>query len=93
MGPRRKWSRKRIELCVCQKTWVLGPIRPPTGCFLEVNFRIWKRGRWEAEQGTQASNGDASTLGEETKSASNVPSGKSTDEEEEVCLCMEFELI
>ncbi|ELV12938.1 REST corepressor 3, partial [Tupaia chinensis] len=38
---------------------------------------------WEAEQGTQASNGDASTLGEETKSASNVPSGKSTDEEEE----------
>lgn len=48
---------------------------------------------WEAEQGTQASNGDASTLGEETKSASNVPSGKSTDEEEEVCLCMEFELI
>lgn len=48
---------------------------------------------WEAEQGTQASNGDASTLGEETKSASNVPSGKSTDEEEEVCLRMEFELI
>ncbi|XP_058525132.1 REST corepressor 3 isoform X4 [Ochotona princeps] len=38
---------------------------------------------WEAEQGTQASNGDASALGEETKSASNVPSGKSTDEEEE----------
>lgn len=38
---------------------------------------------WEAEQGTQASNGDASTLGEETKIASNVPSGKSTDEEEE----------
>ncbi|ERE72664.1 REST corepressor 3-like protein [Cricetulus griseus] len=38
---------------------------------------------WEAEQGTQASNGDASALGEETKIASNVPSGKSTDEEEE----------
>ncbi|KAK2090711.1 REST corepressor 3 [Saguinus oedipus] len=38
---------------------------------------------WEAEQGTQASNGDASTLGEETKSASNVPSGKSTDVKEE----------
>ncbi|EHB10217.1 REST corepressor 3 [Heterocephalus glaber] len=38
---------------------------------------------WEAEQGSQASNGDASTLGEETKSASKVLSGKSTDEEEE----------
>uniref|UniRef100_A0A8C5KLB1 REST corepressor 3 n=1 Tax=Jaculus jaculus TaxID=51337 RepID=A0A8C5KLB1_JACJA len=38
---------------------------------------------WEAEQGTQAANGDAPTLGEETKSASNEPSGKSTDEEEE----------
>ncbi|GAB1285899.1 REST corepressor 3 [Apodemus speciosus] len=38
---------------------------------------------WEAEQGTQASNADTSALGEETKSASNVPSGKSTDEEEE----------
>ncbi|XP_041491146.1 REST corepressor 3 isoform X2 [Microtus oregoni] len=33
---------------------------------------------WEAEQGTQAS-----ALGEETESASKVPSGKSTDEEEE----------
>lgn len=42
---------------------------------------------WEAEQGTQAS-----ALGEETESASKVPSGKSTDEEEEVCLCLEFEL-
>uniref|UniRef100_A0A7N4NXK1 REST corepressor 3 n=1 Tax=Sarcophilus harrisii TaxID=9305 RepID=A0A7N4NXK1_SARHA len=48
---------------------------------------------WEAEQGTQASNGDASTLGEETKGASNGPSGKSTDEEEEVCLSMRSELI
>lgn len=48
---------------------------------------------WEAEQGTQASNADTSALGEETKSASNVPSGKSTDEEEEVCLCLELELI
>nr|XP_021493894.1 REST corepressor 3 isoform X2 [Meriones unguiculatus] len=38
---------------------------------------------WEAEQGTQASNADASALGEETESASHVPSGKSTDEEEE----------
>uniref|UniRef100_A0A8C0JD77 REST corepressor 3 n=1 Tax=Chelonoidis abingdonii TaxID=106734 RepID=A0A8C0JD77_CHEAB len=40
---------------------------------------------WEAEQGTLASNGDASTLGEDTKNTSNVPSGKSTDEDEEVC--------
>ncbi|XP_029449131.1 REST corepressor 3 isoform X3 [Rhinatrema bivittatum] len=38
---------------------------------------------WEAEQGTQASNGDSSTLGEDSKNASNVPSGKSTDEEDE----------
>lgn len=38
---------------------------------------------WEAEQGTQASNADASALGEETQSASKVPSGKSTDEEAE----------
>ncbi|XP_043367726.1 REST corepressor 3 isoform X2 [Dermochelys coriacea] len=38
---------------------------------------------WEAEQGTLASNGDASTLGEDTKNTSNVPSGKSTDEEDE----------
>ncbi|NXU05174.1 RCOR3 protein, partial [Buphagus erythrorhynchus] len=38
---------------------------------------------WEAEQGTLASNGDASALGEDTKNASNVPSGKSTDEEDE----------
>lgn len=48
---------------------------------------------WEAEQGTQASNADASALGEETQSASKVPSGKSTDEEAEVCLCLESELI
>ncbi|KFO65176.1 REST corepressor 3, partial [Corvus brachyrhynchos] len=39
---------------------------------------------WEAEQGTLASNGDASALGEDTKNTSNVPSGKSTDEEDEV---------
>ncbi|XP_061331379.1 REST corepressor 3 isoform X5 [Pezoporus flaviventris] len=38
---------------------------------------------WEAEQGTLASNGDASALGEDTKNTSNVPSGKSTDEEDE----------
>ncbi|XP_041418449.1 REST corepressor 3 isoform X3 [Xenopus laevis] len=38
---------------------------------------------WEAEQGTQASNGDASALGDDTKNTSYVPSGKSTDEEEE----------
>nr|XP_033794001.1 REST corepressor 3 isoform X8 [Geotrypetes seraphini] len=38
---------------------------------------------WEAEQGTQASNGDSSTLGDDTKNTSNVPSGKSTDEEDE----------
>lgn len=43
---------------------------------------------WEAEQGTQASNGDASTLGDDTKNTSHVPSGKSTDEEDEVCLCI-----
>ncbi|XP_064411671.1 REST corepressor 3 isoform X3 [Latimeria chalumnae] len=39
---------------------------------------------WEAEQGTQASNGDTSTTGEDGKNASSTPSGKSTDEEEEV---------
>ncbi|XP_072265920.1 REST corepressor 3 isoform X1 [Pyxicephalus adspersus] len=39
---------------------------------------------WEAEQGTQASNGDASALGDDTKNTSHVPSGKSTDEEDEV---------
>ncbi|XP_053568366.1 REST corepressor 3 isoform X2 [Bombina bombina] len=38
---------------------------------------------WEAEQGTQSSNGDASTLGDDTKNTSHVPSGKSTDEEDE----------
>ncbi|XP_030051943.1 REST corepressor 3 isoform X2 [Microcaecilia unicolor] len=38
---------------------------------------------WEAEQGTQASNGDSSTLGDDTKNTSNLPSGKSTDEEDE----------
>ncbi|XP_073528094.1 REST corepressor 3 isoform X2 [Phyllobates terribilis] len=38
---------------------------------------------WEAEQGTQGSNGDASTLGDDTKNTSHVPSGKSTDEEDE----------
>ncbi|XP_063774338.1 REST corepressor 3 isoform X2 [Pseudophryne corroboree] len=38
---------------------------------------------WEAEQGTQTSNGDASTLGDDTKNTSHVPSGKSTDEEDE----------
>ncbi|KAM4772130.1 REST corepressor 3 isoform 1-T1 [Rhinophrynus dorsalis] len=38
---------------------------------------------WEAEQGTQASYGDASTLGDDTKNTSHVPSGKSTDEEDE----------
>lgn len=42
---------------------------------------------WEAEQGTLASNGDASALGEDTKNT-NVPSGKSTDEEDEVCFCV-----
>lgn len=42
---------------------------------------------WEAEQGTLASNGDASALGEDTKNA-NVSSGKSTDEEDEVCFCV-----
>lgn len=48
---------------------------------------------WEAEQGTQASNADASALGEETESASHVPSGKSTDEEEEVCVCLGLQLL
>ncbi|XP_069464617.1 REST corepressor 3 isoform X2 [Ambystoma mexicanum] len=38
---------------------------------------------WEAEQGTQSSNGDTCALGDDTQSASNVPSGKSTDEEDE----------
>ncbi|KAG8504413.1 REST corepressor 3, partial [Galemys pyrenaicus] len=38
---------------------------------------------WEAEQGTQAPNGDASALGEETKSAPSAPAGKSAEEEEE----------
>lgn len=42
---------------------------------------------WEAEQGTLASNGDASALGEDTKHA-NVPSGKSTDEDDEVCFVL-----
>ncbi|RMC12433.1 hypothetical protein DUI87_09948 [Hirundo rustica rustica] len=42
---------------------------------------------WEAEQGTLASNGDASALGEDTKNTSNVPSGKSTDEEDETSVC------
>ncbi|KAM9317415.1 REST corepressor 3 isoform 1-T1 [Gastrophryne carolinensis] len=39
---------------------------------------------WEAEQGTQASNGDVSAIGDDTKNTSLVPSGKSTDEEDEV---------
>ncbi|XP_055000265.1 REST corepressor 3 isoform X1 [Sorex araneus] len=38
---------------------------------------------WEAERGTQASNGDASALGEETRGACHEPPGKSADEEEE----------
>ncbi|KAK1171254.1 REST corepressor 3-like isoform X1 [Acipenser oxyrinchus oxyrinchus] len=38
---------------------------------------------WEAEQGTQAPNGDTATSGEEGKNTFNTPSGKSTDEEEE----------
>ncbi|XP_039594449.1 REST corepressor 3 isoform X2 [Polypterus senegalus] len=38
---------------------------------------------WEAEQGTQAPNGETATSGEDGKNASNTPSGKSTDEEEE----------
>ncbi|XP_068135791.1 REST corepressor 3 isoform X2 [Hyperolius riggenbachi] len=38
---------------------------------------------WEAEQGTQTSNGDAPALGDDTKNTSHVPSGKSTDEEDE----------
>ncbi|KAM5163194.1 REST corepressor 3 [Mantella aurantiaca] len=39
---------------------------------------------WEAEQGTQVSNGDTSALGDDPKNTSHVPSGKSTDEEDEV---------
>ncbi|KAM4584075.1 REST corepressor 3 isoform 1-T1 [Odontesthes bonariensis] len=38
---------------------------------------------WEAEQGTQAPNGDSATSGEEGKNNSTTPSGKSTDEEDE----------
>lgn len=38
---------------------------------------------WEAEQGTRAPNGDSTTAGEDGKNSSNLPSGKSTDEEEE----------
>ncbi|XP_068444790.1 REST corepressor 3 isoform X1 [Clinocottus analis] len=38
---------------------------------------------WEAEQGTQAPNGDGVTSGEEGKTSSATPSGKSTDEEDE----------
>ncbi|KAM4594514.1 REST corepressor 3 isoform 1-T1 [Fundulus diaphanus] len=38
---------------------------------------------WEAEQGTQASNGDSATSGEEGKNSSTTPSGKSTDEDDE----------
>lgn len=38
---------------------------------------------WEAEQGTQAPNGDSTTSGEEGKNSSTTPSGKSTDEEDE----------
>ncbi|XP_072239646.1 REST corepressor 3 isoform X1 [Leuresthes tenuis] len=38
---------------------------------------------WEAEQGTQAPNGDSVTSGEEGKTNSTTPSGKSTDEEDE----------
>ncbi|XP_027872659.1 REST corepressor 3 [Xiphophorus couchianus] len=38
---------------------------------------------WEAEQGTQAPNGDSATSGEEGKNSSTPPSGKSTDEEDE----------
>lgn len=38
---------------------------------------------WEAEQGTQAPNGDSAISGEEGKNSSTPPSGKSTDEEDE----------
>lgn len=38
---------------------------------------------WEAEQGTRAPNGDGVTSGEEGKTSSATPSGKSTDEEDE----------
>ncbi|XP_060034365.1 REST corepressor 3 isoform X1 [Erinaceus europaeus] len=38
---------------------------------------------WEAEQGTQASHGGAPALGEETRCASPVPSGKNAEEGEE----------
>ncbi|XP_078128418.1 REST corepressor 3 [Sander vitreus] len=38
---------------------------------------------WEAEQGTRAPNGDSATSGEEGKTNSATPSGKSTDEEDE----------
>ncbi|KAM6972183.1 REST corepressor 3 isoform 2-T2 [Aplochiton taeniatus] len=38
---------------------------------------------WEAEQGTGAANGDSTPSGEEGKSSSNAPSGKSTDEEDD----------
>ncbi|XP_008417747.1 REST corepressor 3 isoform X2 [Poecilia reticulata] len=38
---------------------------------------------WEAEQGTQAPNGDSANSGEEGKNSSTTPSGKSTDEEDE----------
>ncbi|XP_037619302.1 REST corepressor 3 isoform X1 [Sebastes umbrosus] len=38
---------------------------------------------WEAEQGTRAPNGDSVTSGEEGKTSSATPSGKSTDEEDE----------
>eukprot|EP00062_Callorhinchus_milii_P008070 gi/632950408/ref/XP_007890700.1/ PREDICTED: REST corepressor 3 [Callorhinchus milii] len=39
---------------------------------------------WEAEQGTQESNGVSPTSGKEAKPASNPPSTKSVDEEEQV---------
>ncbi|KAI5626514.1 REST corepressor 3 isoform X1 [Silurus asotus] len=38
---------------------------------------------WEAEQGTRPPNGDSTAAGEDGKTSSTPPSGKSTDEEEE----------
>uniref|UniRef100_A0A8C5CZT1 REST corepressor 3 n=1 Tax=Gouania willdenowi TaxID=441366 RepID=A0A8C5CZT1_GOUWI len=46
---------------------------------------------WEAEQGTQGSNGDGTHSGEEGKS-STPPSGKSTDEEDEEVTCSQAPL-
>uniref|UniRef100_A0A8B9IFE2 REST corepressor 3 n=1 Tax=Anser cygnoides TaxID=8845 RepID=A0A8B9IFE2_ANSCY len=65
-------------LCLIRKSM---PVGPQKSSFLQ--YKVSANMEWEAEQGTLASNGDASALGEDTKNTSNVPSGKSTDEEDE----------